>query len=133
MSFFVGVTEGPAVPIFVVRRELAFTDADVDVTCVIRNLPLPKGRYYLWLGLQKFDDFNWAKGYGHRIQRQGGAPLPWQSVKTFEAIVRPVPVHVDASWSVEESDAAAQIDAEFELDGRARLSAEGRRVGGSAG
>jgi ABC-type polysaccharide/polyol phosphate transport system ATPase subunit len=93
----IGVSEGPATPVFVVRRDLFLAAGETRARCVIRNLPLPRGRFYLWVGMF-----------------EGGKrdPLPWHPATRFDVagpdldvtprgIVRLAPVHVDAAWEVE--------------------------------
>jgi hypothetical protein len=73
-------------------------DAELDVRCEIEHLPLPRGRYYLWVGI---------------LSRQGD-PMGWQPVSHFDVIgpdldespsgiVRQAPVYVAADWAVSES------------------------------
>ena len=91
---FLGVSEGTAMPVFVVRHDVKLRTGHQEVRCRIRALPLPKGHFTLWLGL---------------FGREGGAILPWHPVRGFDvlgkaldlaprAIVRPVPVAVEADW-----------------------------------
>lgn len=95
-SLCLGVSEGPATPIFTVRREMQLGQGETEVRCRISRLPLPRGRFYLWLAIQKWGD-----------------PLPWQPVAHFDvagpeldspphAVVRLAPVFVEARWAVEE-------------------------------
>ncbi len=91
-----GISEGPATPIFHVRRELPMqVGQQVEVYCRIARLPLPRGRFYLWLG----------------IYEKGREVLPWQPAAQFEvegqfldrpprAIVRLAPVHVETTWEL---------------------------------
>jgi ABC-type polysaccharide/polyol phosphate transport system ATPase subunit len=51
--FYIGVSQGTAMPIFVNWRYLTFPSGKFEVRALMRNLPLPKGRYYLWLALGK--------------------------------------------------------------------------------
>ena len=94
---YIGVSEGPATPIFVLRRDLQLAAGETRARCAIRNLPLPRGRFYLWVGMF-----------------EGGKrdPLPWHPATAFDVagpsldaaprgIVRLAPVHVDAAWEVE--------------------------------
>ncbi len=94
---YIGVSEGPATPIFVLRRDLQLGAGETRAHCSIRSLPLPRGRFYLWVGIF-----------------EGGKrdPLPWHPASRFEVagpsldaaprgIVRLAPVHVDAAWEVE--------------------------------
>lgn len=94
-NVFLGVSHGPATPIFVQRRDLQLTPGETAVTCAMEHLPLPRGRYFLWAGVfDKKRDL-----------------LPWHPVARFDvsgpdlqdaprAIVRLAPLHVDAAWEV---------------------------------
>jgi ABC-type polysaccharide/polyol phosphate transport system ATPase subunit len=98
---YLGVSEGPASPIFLLNpgRETAIEPGDTTVRCTIPRLPLPKGRYYVWTAVYR----GWT----------GGAELlSWQPIAQFEvhgpglaeaprAVVRLSPVHVDSAWQVE--------------------------------
>jgi len=94
VRLYLGVSEGPATPIFVVRRDMHLGTGESKVQCTIRSLPLPRGRYYLWAGI--FDV-------------KGRELLPWHPAAEFDArgpdldspprgVVRLAPVHVDATW-----------------------------------
>ncbi|MEA2125806.1 MAG: lipopolysaccharide transport system ATP-binding protein [Solirubrobacteraceae bacterium] len=97
---YVGVSEGPASPIFLLNpgRETGIDPGQTVVRCSIPRLPLPKGRYYVWVAVYR----GWT----------GGAQLlDWQPVAQFDvhgpglaeaplAVVRLSPVHVDSSWDV---------------------------------
>jgi ABC-type polysaccharide/polyol phosphate transport system ATPase subunit len=94
---FLGISEGTAAPMFVFRRDLDLTAAEIMAHCRIPRLPLPRGRFFLWMGV--FD------ARGHDL-------LPWQPVARFD-VAGPEPeagpqgivclsaVHVDATWEVE--------------------------------
>ena len=94
----IGVSEGTAAPVFLLSRGLSLpADGEVDVRCRIDHLPLPRGRYYLWVG----------------ILTRHGDPMGWQPVAHFDVIgpdldgspagiVRLAPVHVAATWDVSE-------------------------------
>ena len=97
---YVGMSDGPAAPIFVLRHDVRIVPGEFEARCSIPNLPLPKGRFYLWLGV---------------FGRSGGDLVPWHPVRSFEvigkdldvaprAIVRPVPVYVEAAWDIEHSN-----------------------------
>src|SRR5262249_52520707 len=47
-ELFIGVSEGPATPIFSVRRKLTLDAGAHLVECEIGPVPLPGGRFYLW-------------------------------------------------------------------------------------
>jgi ABC-type polysaccharide/polyol phosphate transport system ATPase subunit len=96
-SIYIGVSEGPATPIFVVRRDLQLTVGETEVRCSIAHLPLPRGRFYLWAGL---------------YDAPGNGLLGWHPLTHFDvtgpdlddpprAIARLAPVHVDVEWEVE--------------------------------
>lgn len=93
----IGISEGTATPIFVLGRELHFGAGETELRCTMSNLPLPRGQYYLWLGV--FDN-------------RGRDLLPWHPATRFtvggpdldatpRALVRLAPVHVDSTWEVE--------------------------------
>jgi ABC-type polysaccharide/polyol phosphate transport system ATPase subunit len=88
-----GVSEGTAAPVFVLRHDTRLVAGETEVRCSIAHLPLPGGRFYVWVGA--FDG--------------GQDVLPWQPVARFEVagpgldpapagIVRPAPVLVEATW-----------------------------------
>jgi len=93
-TLFVGVSQGPATPIFALRRELGLAEGETDIGWDIARLPLPHGRFYLWASITDVTDREL---------------LPWQPVTRFSVsgprldrgprgIVRPSPVHVEAAW-----------------------------------
>jgi ABC-type polysaccharide/polyol phosphate transport system ATPase subunit len=97
-ALFLGVSEGPATPIFVLRSDVPLGVGETEVRCAIERLPLPRGRYYLWAGI--FEP-------GINIKNL----LPWQPVSSFEvvgpdldaapqAVVRLAPVYVKANWDI---------------------------------
>jgi ABC-type polysaccharide/polyol phosphate transport system ATPase subunit len=94
---YLGVSEGTATPIFMLRRDLTMPVGELEIRCVIPRLPLPRGRYWLWAGV--------FEGFNHDT-------LPWQPVARFDVagpnpdggpqgIVCLAPVHVEAAWEVE--------------------------------
>jgi hypothetical protein len=91
----IGFSEGPASPIFLLRRDMHLSDDEVTARCWIERLPLPRGRYFLWLG----------------VFQAKGELLPWQPAASFEVIgpdldagpagiARLSPVHVASHWDV---------------------------------
>ena len=92
----IGISEGPASPIFLLRRDMHLPDdGEVTARCTIESLPLPRGRYYLLLGVF--------------VAR--GELLPWSPVAHFDVvgpdldagpagIARLSPVHVASHWEV---------------------------------
>ena len=94
-----GISEGTAAPVFLLSHGLSMpADREIDVRCTIERLPLPRGRYYLWVG----------------VLSKLGDPMGWQPLTHFDVIgpdlddspagiVRLAPVHVAASWDVSET------------------------------
>ena len=92
----IGCSEGPAAPIFLLRHDVHLPDdGEVEVRCRIDHLPLPRGRYFLWVG----------------VFLARGELLGWQPAASFDVagpdldvgppgIGRLSPVHVAASWEV---------------------------------
>ena len=89
---FLGVTEGPGTPVLLVSRDVHFDEGKTSVQCRIEELPLPRGRFYLWMGV-----------FGKR------ADLPWGPAAEFDVvgpdletaprgIVRLAPVYAEAKW-----------------------------------
>jgi hypothetical protein len=96
-KFAVGVSQGTAMPIFVVRHEMAHPAGDFELRCTFRNLPIPQGHYSLWLAMIDSDDQHPAQA--------------WRPVGAFDVFgpsaVRPPqgvmvlsPVYVDAAWDL---------------------------------
>jgi ABC-type polysaccharide/polyol phosphate transport system ATPase subunit len=94
---FLGVSEGPAPPIFLLGRDMNFRAEEIAVNCSLPRLPLPRGRYYVWLGV---------------FGRNRRELLPWHPACQFEVagpsldgaptgIVRLSRVHVESDWDVE--------------------------------
>jgi len=101
----IGVTQGTATPIFLIQRSLHLGAGPTDLACEIPNLPLPQGRFYLWIGI--FD-------------RGGRELLSWRPAAQFDVfgprldpapvgVLRLAPVQVAAEWSVR---AAAEASAQ---------------------
>jgi ABC-type polysaccharide/polyol phosphate transport system ATPase subunit len=95
-----GVSEGTAMPIFVSRFNFTFPEGDFDLKCQLRNVPLPRGRYYLWSSL-----------WGPQSDSASDLSFSWRPIGSFDVIgerpVRPPagvmllsPVYVDAKWEI---------------------------------
>jgi ABC-type polysaccharide/polyol phosphate transport system ATPase subunit len=93
----IGVSEGPAAPIFLLDNHMDVGVGEIEVRCTIDNLPLPRGRFFLWAG----------------VFERGGELLRWHPAAHFDVIgpdldvgppgiIRLSPVHVGATWQVEE-------------------------------
>jgi len=100
--FYLGVSEGTASPVFVINRFARLARGETELRCSVANLPVPQGRYYLWL----------AADVRGEAGPEGEELLAWQPVCEFDvfgpeldwpprAVVRLAPVCVNASWSVE--------------------------------
>ena len=99
-SFFVGISQGPAFPMFVVDHQGPLPEGDFQLRCKLGYLPLPKGRYSLWAAIT-----------GH--PKGAHDPyLPWQPVVSFEAfgpdrkdppegVMALSPIYVSADWKID--------------------------------
>ncbi len=98
LEIFVGVTQGPATPIFVLSKAREFAAGHTPLTISLPRLPLPVGNYYLWIAVR---------------DNRARLPLtPWQPMGPLivggqrrldpvpRAIVRLSPVYVEAEWSI---------------------------------
>jgi len=91
-----GVTEGTAAAMFMLRRiGTSFVKGRTEARCTVRRLPLPRGRFYLWVAIN--DDSQTL--------------LAWHPVASFEVlgpdfgrsprgIVCLAPIYVEADWAV---------------------------------
>ncbi|MGH9018156.1 MAG: ABC transporter ATP-binding protein [Acidimicrobiales bacterium] len=93
----IGVSQGTAMPIFVIRHEMAFPAGDFEMRCVLQGLPIPKGHYSLWLAMLDAQDLSNIHA--------------WRPVGSFDVFgppaIRPPqgvmvlsPVYVEATWDV---------------------------------
>ena len=53
-SFYVGISQGTAFPMFVVDHQGTMPEGDFEVCCKLGYLPLPKGHYSLWAAITGF-------------------------------------------------------------------------------
>ncbi len=95
--FCIGVSEGTAVPVFTTRNLSLYPAGEFEIRCVLQNVPLPKGKYYVWLAVE---------------DTKGGRPAhPWKPVESFEVfgplrvapprgVMVPSPVLVPSTWDV---------------------------------
>jgi ABC-type polysaccharide/polyol phosphate transport system ATPase subunit len=95
-TIYMGVSEGPSRPIFVLHHELSLYNGETEARCRIPRLPLPRGRFYVWVGI---------------VGKSGQELLPWQPATEFDVsgpdlhptpqgIVRLSPVEVTTAWEV---------------------------------
>lgn len=98
-NFFIGVSQGTAFPMFIVRYSGSFPAGDFEVRCRLRNVPLAHGRYSLWPAMS-----------GH-LMGKGKPLLAWRPVTSFdvmgpdlpklpEGVMVLSPVYVGADWQV---------------------------------
>lgn len=98
-SFFVGISQGTAFPMFVIDHNTTMPEGDFEVVLKLGYLPLPKGHYSLWTAITGF-----PKG-------KKDPYLPWQPVVSFEAfgpermdppegVMALTPVYVGAEWKI---------------------------------
>jgi ABC-type polysaccharide/polyol phosphate transport system ATPase subunit len=98
-NLFIGVSQGSAFPMFVVRHSGSFPAGDFEVRCVLHHVPLAHGRYSLWPAMS-----------GH-AGGKGKPYLPWRPVMSFdvmgpdfykvpEGVMVLSPVYVGADWQV---------------------------------
>ena len=99
-NFFLGVSQGSAFPMFIVRYSGSFPAGDFEVTCRLHHVPLAKGRYSIWPAMS-----------GH-AGGKGKPLLPWRPVMSFdvmgpdsyklpEGVMVLSPVYVGADWKVD--------------------------------
>jgi len=90
----IGVSQGPAAPIFLLQRAVHFDSGPTTLCCEVPYLPLPRGRYYLWVGV--FD-------------QSGREYLAWRPATHFDVfgpvlepapvgVLRLAPVQLTAEW-----------------------------------
>ncbi len=98
-NFFLGVSQGTAFPMFIVRYSGSFPAGDFEVSCRLHHVPLAKGHYSLWPAMS-----------GH-AGGKGKPLLPWRPVMSFdlmgpeswnppEGVMVMSPVFVGADWEV---------------------------------
>ena len=92
-SVHLGVSKGPSTPIFLLGHETVLPAGETELRCSIPHLPLPRGRFYLWLG----------------VFESSGELIPWHPVSQFSVlgpelgatprgIVRQAPIELAPSW-----------------------------------
>ena len=93
-TLFLGVTQGAATPIFVVREEMLLPAGTTPMTLEFPRLPLPAGNYFLWFGAYQ----------GYKFELSPWQPLGSMTVAGMSlgqvprAIVRLAPVWVESHW-----------------------------------
>jgi len=89
----VGVSQGTAAPIFLLKRPSVLGEGRTEVRCSISSLPLPGGRFYLWVGIfaNRRDLLAWHPAAQFDVVGPELTPAP-------RGIVCLAPVHVGARW-----------------------------------
>lgn len=92
-TLYLGISEGTASPAVLVRKEIPFPTGETIVRCRIADLPLPRGRFYLWAGVfdGTADLLPWQPASSFDVH---GSPLPWAP----PGIVRLSPISVEDRW-----------------------------------
>lgn len=95
-SVCIGISEGTASPTVFLRRNVDLAAGETELRCDIPSLPLPAGRYFVWVGFfaKKRDVLPWHPAAAFDVV---GPRLD----KTPSGIVRLAPVHVEATWGEE--------------------------------
>ena len=73
-NFFLGVSQGSAFPMFIVRYDGSYPAGDFEVTRTMRHVPLSKGRYSIWPAMSGH-----AGGVGKPL-------LPWRPALSFDVM-----------------------------------------------
>lgn len=98
-SYFLGISQGTAFPMFVVDYQGTMPAGDFEIRTKLGYLPLPKGRYSVWVAITGF-----PKG-------KRDPYFPWQPVLSFDAfgpdrfeppegVMVLSPIYVGAQWQV---------------------------------
>lgn len=98
VSACIGLSEGTASPVIVVRREVTLAAGETEIACDLDRLPLPRGRYSVWFGA---------------FEGSGADLVPWRPVADIDVhgpdldpapsgVMRLAPVHVTTRWDVEQ-------------------------------
>ncbi|MGK2957155.1 MAG: ABC transporter ATP-binding protein [Acidimicrobiales bacterium] len=94
-AVYFGLSEGAATPIFVLRHEINLGVGETTITCTTPQLPLPHGRYYLWMSVtdkNNEDLIPWHPATAVDVTGNFLDPAP-------QAVVRLSPVYVTAQWT----------------------------------
>lgn len=91
---FIGASEGPAAPVFALRHDLNLAQGINISACTIPSLPLPRGRYSLWMALTDVeggDLISWRPVGGFDVEGEDLDPF-------LPGVMRLSPVAVEAHW-----------------------------------
>ena len=92
---YIGVSEGSSTPIIVVSTSIMLDDGVTEVRSRLHDLPLPRGRYSIWVHLEtgrQEELIGWHPATSFTL---AGTDLD----KAPTAVVRLSPVHVRAEWN----------------------------------
>lgn len=91
----IGISQGSAAPIFLLKRPSVLVAGHTEARCSIANLPLPRGRFYLWAGVfaNHRDLLAWHPAAHFDVMGPDPSPGP-------RGIVCLAPIHVGAEWKV---------------------------------
>ena len=101
---YIGVSEGPGTPTFLVSTEMILEEGDTTVRCLIDSVPLPRGRYYVWISMESVDDQKLIPWHPAASFEIFGSDLDWAPL----GIVRLSPVHVRSDWTQTEGAPKAE-------------------------
>jgi ABC-type polysaccharide/polyol phosphate transport system ATPase subunit len=96
-DMYIGISEGPGTPIFVLQQKLSLSPGETEARCSISEVPLPRGRFYAWMGIVDGNGqelLRWQPAARFDVSGPDLAPTP-------QGIVRVAPVMVKAAWQVE--------------------------------
>ncbi len=96
----IGVSEGASSPTFLVSTAIALDAGTHDVRCVIDDIPLPRGRFSVWVHMESGSDDDlipWHPAASFHVAGTDLDPAP-------RGVVRPSPVHVRSEWTHELAD-----------------------------
>jgi hypothetical protein len=96
-KFVIGVSQGTAMPIFVLRHERAFPAGDFDLRCALENLPVPQGHYSLWLAMYDSDDQSNLHSWRPVGSFDVHGPV---AVRPPQGVMVLSPVYVNATWDL---------------------------------
>ena len=96
-AVYLGVSEGPATPMFVARGAAALSGGSNTIRCIFDHVPLPSGRFFLWMSMHEPNGIH------------ADDLVRWHPAKAFDvigpvvestprAVVRLSPVQVKNTW-----------------------------------
>jgi len=96
--FYFGVSEGPAMPIFVLWKDLPYPQGDFELRCRFKQLPVPRGQYFVWLAVigplrKKRPYVRWKPVGSFSVQGPSVVTPP-------KGVMALSPVYVDSDWTI---------------------------------